>query len=70
MGYNLWLSEDSQYTLGSRIGTQESATPGPVERETDRPDQPSSAEMDRIDFLMETLARRLETASLGSSDST
>jgi hypothetical protein len=66
MGYNLWMSEDSQYRLGYRIGTQANETPAARERGADTPAQPSAAEMDHIDSLMELLAYRLETAP-GSS---
>jgi hypothetical protein len=63
MGYNMWLSEDSQYTLGRRISTHESRPPAQPDPEprADTPTVPDRAEMDHIDFLMETLARRLDT---------
>ncbi len=63
MGYNLWLSEDSHYTLGHRMRTHESGPPAQSDPEprTDTPSMPSRDEMDHIDFLMETLARKLET---------
>jgi hypothetical protein len=65
MGYNLWLSEDSRYTLGYRVkvSTQASEAPSAPEPGPDAPEKPSATEMDRIDSLMETLARRIETAS-------
>jgi hypothetical protein len=62
MGYNLWMSEDSHYTLGRRIGTQAGETPAAPEQRTDAAAQPSAVEMDRIASLMEQLARRLEAA--------
>ena len=62
MGYSLWKSEDTAYTLGHRIGisrdeageSETAPAPAPVGR-------PSREEMDHIDFLMETLARKLES---------
>jgi hypothetical protein len=61
MGYSLWQSEDASYTLGHRLGADRpepsdagpAHAPAPVGR-------PSREEMDHIDFLMETLARKLE----------
>jgi hypothetical protein len=61
MGYNLWLSDEKEYTLGHRMG-RDLAAPGPSEHAPTAFAQPSAEELDRIDFLMETLARRLETA--------
>jgi len=61
MGYNLWMSEDSHYTLGHRMGTQQSARPDPEpERRVETSFEPSREELDHIDFLMETLAQQLE----------
>jgi hypothetical protein len=62
MGYNLWLSEDSHYTLGHRIGShdRQPVQPDPEPRVETRPGL-SRAELDHIDFLMETLANRLES---------
>lgn len=70
MGYNLWMSEDSHYTLGRRIGTPTSETPAAPEQRAAASARPSAAEMDRLDSLMELLARRLETAPPGSSAGT
>lgn len=64
MGYNMWLSEDSHYTLGHRMRThatttlQAQADPEPREESVG---EPGRAELDHIDFLMETLARKLES---------
>jgi hypothetical protein len=61
MGYSLWKSEDTSYTLGHRLGVDR---PEPAEGEpayAPRPSgRPSREEMDHIDFLMETLARKLD----------
>ena len=61
MGYSLWKSEDSSYTLGHRMGRDRDL---PRETETTpahaAASHPSREEMDHIDFLMETLARKLE----------
>ena len=61
MGYSLWRSEDSEYTLGHRLGLEqcESSAPEP-ESPSVRASRPSREELDHIDFLMETLALRLE----------
>jgi hypothetical protein len=62
MGYNMWLSEDSHYTLGHRMRTHATtlqAQSDPEPRE-EPPGEPGRAELDHIDFLMETLARKLE----------
>ena len=64
MGYNLWRSEDSQYSLGYRMGVQACETSAPIaepERAPAASAKPSREEMDHIDFLMETLAARLES---------
>ena len=64
MGYNLWMSEDSQYSLGYRMGVQGCEAPAPTaepERAPAASGKPSREEMDHIDFLMETLAARLES---------
>jgi hypothetical protein len=62
MGYSLWKSEDASYTLGHRMGRDRDLTP---ETETTPADaaasRPSREELDHIDFLMETLARKLES---------
>ncbi len=65
MDYNLWMSEDSHYSLGNRIGTHTSEPPAVPEQAADAAAQPSTAEMDHIEFLMETLGRRLEEGSPG-----
>lgn len=62
MGYNMWLSEDSHYTLGHRMrrdATTPQAQSDPEPRE-ESVGEPGRAELDHIDFLMETLARKLE----------
>ena len=61
MGYNLWMSEDSHYTLGHRMGANNSAPSDPEpERRVETGVEPSREELDHIDFLMETLARQLD----------
>ena len=62
MGYNMWLSDDSQNTLGHRMRTH-----GPTQQAQSDPEpreesvgEPSRAELDHIDFLLETLARKLD----------
>jgi len=61
MGYSLWKSEDTSYTLGHRMGVRRPASPEPEPTNEPAPaGRPSRAEMDHIDFLMETLARKLE----------
>jgi len=60
MGYNLWMSEDSLYTLSYRMGMQPVELPAEPEYRSEASAEPSRAEMDHIDFLMETLALRLE----------
>ena len=62
MGYNMWLSEDSHYTLCHRMrrdATTLQAQSDPEPRE-ESVGEPGRAELDHIDFLMETLARKLE----------
>ncbi len=61
MGYSLWQSEDTSYTLGHRLGVDRPAARKDEPACTPRPaGRPSREEMDHIDFLMETLARKLE----------
>jgi hypothetical protein len=61
MGYSLWKSEDTSYTLGCRMGSRrdepQERTTAPATAPTARP---SREEMDHIDFLMEALADKLE----------
>ncbi len=64
MGYSLWKSEDASYTLGHRMGRDRERPPvtetPPAAAAASRP---SREEMDHIDFLMETLARKLESSA-------
>jgi hypothetical protein len=61
MSYSLWNPEDASYSLGHRLGADR---PEPTEAEPAHTPtsfgRPSREEMDHIEFLMETLARRLE----------
>jgi hypothetical protein len=61
MGYSLWKSEDTSYTLGHRLGAERPDPPADEPAYTPATDaRPSREEMDHIDFLMETLARKLD----------
>jgi hypothetical protein len=61
MGYSLWQSEDTTYTLGHRLGTDRVAPPENEPTRAAAPaGPPSREELDHIDFLMETLALKLE----------
>ena len=61
MGYSLWQSEDTSYSLGRRLGVDRPEPAGDEPAYEPRPaGRPSREEMDHIDFLMETLARKLE----------
>jgi len=60
MEFNLWRSEDSQYTLRYRMGAA-----NPTEQAVTQPTaaiatEPGQAEMDRIDYLMQKVARQLD----------
>jgi hypothetical protein len=64
MGYSLWKSEDTSYTLGHRMGVDRAAAREPERtHEPAQAGRPSREEMDHIDFLMETLARKLEASA-------
>jgi hypothetical protein len=57
--YNLWLSEDTRYTLGFRMGTR--AEPMTVaESEAHSQTMPATPQPDHVDLLIERLSRRYE----------
>ena len=70
MGYNLWQSDDSRYTLGFRMGARAGNVAEQPEQRADAPVETSKAEMAHIDFLMEKLARRLDSAKPEASSGT
>jgi hypothetical protein len=63
MGYNLWLSEDSHYTLGFRMGTQACETPAPREARAGVAAQVSRGAIEPIDLLIEKLARQFDATT-------
>jgi hypothetical protein len=63
MDYNLWLSEDSRYTLGYRMGIQATEARTAPDPRVDAPARPNSQTVDQVESPMETFARQMETAS-------
>lgn len=63
MGYNLWMSDDSRYTLGFRMGNRADAEPAPSAHQPQREQPSEGGERELINVLMEKLAAQLQMRS-------
>jgi hypothetical protein len=63
MGYNLWQSADSRYTLGFRVGVRAESEPAPREQQISPQRTPERGDLELIDYLMAKVASTLQTRS-------